>query len=185
MVKLSGIADASKLSFESLNGYSNNVVVINSDAVGTNKKVKAVSNFGNYYFRLADSVSDITFTATAGNDYITNNGSNVTISGGAGNDFINFESGENVTFKYKPGDGNDTIYNFKNEDKIIIVGDEDEITPTVTTSTNEYSIPVVTIKIDDDNIITLQGLLENFDSETQIQFVSFPYTLTKTMTARI
>ena len=56
---------------------------------------------------------EVTINGGTGNDSIYNDGGNVTIDGGAGDDSIYNWDGENVLFKYKAGDGNDTIWGFR------------------------------------------------------------------------
>ena len=82
---------------------------------------------GNDTIRNSES-SNVTINAGAGNDYIGNYGSDVTINAGKGNDEIfnnsyrqpdgtiyynNNSLGADVLFKYTWGDGDDSIYGFK------------------------------------------------------------------------
>ena len=127
------------------NGYYSTLVAINGG--DDNDSIKNYAN-------------QVTIEGGAGNDIIKNyssgyffngqpvngGGNNVTIIGGKGNDYID-NSGENILFKYKSGDGDDTIRGFNSTSTLNIGGG--------TYSTTESGNDII-VKVGTGNII-LQG----------------------------
>ena len=78
---------------------------------GTDKR-DTINNFG----------SSLAIDGNAGKDNITSTGINVTIKGGKGDDKISLGGFGGNTLVYSDGDGNDVIYNFKNNNVLQILG---------------------------------------------------------------
>lgn len=124
------------VTFDSLGNVDSNTIEVPKKMTGT-KKADNLANVKSGALAGSPFVID----ALAGNDSITNSGSNVSISGGAGNDLITLSSGaDSVTvnggagndivtiegsgkhhlFEYASGDGNDVIYGLGASDTIKI-----------------------------------------------------------------
>ena len=84
-------------------------------------KVSINSGDGNDY--IDNYGSKVSINGGDGNDYIENDAKSVTISGGKGDDTIYISnSGANVLYKYKSGDGSDLIQGFNETSKLSITG---------------------------------------------------------------
>ena len=114
------------------------------------KNVTIDSGDGNDSVRNASYCPNATINGGKGDDYIYDEGSNVTITGGEGNDslYLNWDfkdnrpnsdnNASNVLFQYNPGDGDDTIYGFKDNSTLLIGGN----TYTSTKSGNNIIVTV-------------------------------------------
>ena len=69
------------------------------------------------YRLISNKSSKKKLSGNAGKDYIINSGSNVTIQAGGGNDIVSL-SGSNNLIEYASSDGNDTIFNFGDNDTV-------------------------------------------------------------------
>lgn len=67
---------------------------------------------------IKDTVGNNTINGTTGNDFIFSTGGNDTITGGKGNDVIVNQSGD-TTYYFNPGDGQDVIYDYSGNDKLV------------------------------------------------------------------
>ena len=111
---------------------------IDNDGYGNDASINA--GIGNDTINNLHSASDVTLEGGDGNDKIFNNGNNASIKGGDGNDtitndfamFVTIEGGkgddyitndgDNNTFVYSNGDGNDVIYGFNDMSTLEISG---------------------------------------------------------------
>ncbi|MBR4153445.1 MAG: hypothetical protein IKT98_10875 [Selenomonadaceae bacterium] len=151
--------------------------VIKAELSATNfaGDVKVISNIYNSEFELnAGDYGKKTFTATAGNDLITNNGTSLQVVTGAGNDSIENKGAKS---SISAGAGNDTINN--NSDNVSISGDEgnDLIENygnqvTITGSSGNDKI----INNYGDNVlfqyVSGNDIIEGFDSNSTLQLMS-------------
>ncbi len=99
---------------------------------------------------------DDTLNGGAGNDIIKGDAGNDTLSGGSGDDFLIGGSGSD-TFIFNPGDGFDTIADFKNGDLIQLKGYELSSFADLISITFQDGDNTV-IEFDADNILTLTGV---------------------------
>ena len=72
----------------------------------------------------SNTLEGASIQALGGNDSIDNAGDNVTINGGLGDDTISFaDAAQNNVVEYAPGDGNDIVLGFKENDTLRIASD--------------------------------------------------------------
>ena len=121
LVELSGIS----LVNDGAGMIRNNAVALSVENFADN--VAVVSNAKGFEFELGvDDYLDKTFSGTANNDSITNNGANIYVDAGAGDDFItNNYSTEGSTIN--AGAGDDMIENFSDSALIISGAGDDSI----------------------------------------------------------
>ena len=110
-------------------------VTENSDVtvfVGNNAVVlKDAANLSSLNIQGTKIEGTPTISGTNGDDSITGNFSNVIINGGAGNDSVSLGSGAtNNLIQYNSGDGNDTVFGFK-ENSTLKIGDGTDTYSTV------------------------------------------------------
>ncbi len=111
----------------------NNGSFVTIQAQGGNDSISNLRNGSNSIIlsgsgndSIANGQAQAKLNGEAGNDYIYNDGNTVTIEGGKGSDTIQNNGtsgyGENVIFKYKDGDGNDLIRDFRENSTLSISG---------------------------------------------------------------
>ena len=110
---------------DSISNYAGNVIIYgneDSDEIYNGTGGNSVTIDGGDGSDEIDSRgANVSIKAGAGNDSIYIDGSKATVTGGSGTDSIrNF--GENTLFRYNTGDGNDTIWGFKNNSTLQIDG---------------------------------------------------------------
>lgn len=96
----------------------NKTLTLKASVLGSNTSLK--SNDGNYTLKLTGNMSGKTFTGTGNADTLNIAANNAVISGGAGNDSL-YGCNGNDTFIYKPGEGNDTIFDYSSGDMLQIL----------------------------------------------------------------